>query len=81
MEITFGKYLWKNGAVPLGIITVVSLIFTIPQLIAGDTSMWLWHGVLAFLWALVTGLDYFMWKNNSSDLFSSIGKKFKKLFQ
>jgi hypothetical protein len=74
-NISFFKYMLKNGLIPLGIIT---LIFLTVWIINPDPDYTFFGVWLVFIWSIMTFFNYIIWKTNIRDLFVAMKKFFNK---
>jgi len=73
-NISFFKYMLKNGVIPLGIITLIFIGVCIYNPEPGYDIVAYWIG---FLWIIMTIFNYVLWKTGIPDLFSAIRSLFK----
>lgn len=74
-NISFSKYMLKNGVIPLGIITFIFLIVYIFNHDPDYNIFGIW---LIFLWSLMTTFNYVLWKTGIPDLSAALKKFFNK---
>lgn len=74
-EISFSKYMLRNGVYPIGLITLIWFICSL-----FNSSFWIYGLWLVFIWIILFVFNYVLWITGIPDLFAAFKKvSFKKV--